>query len=83
MRAIGVSHTACKDEFDEMFDLTAGGYFNLYNNSSINSIRGQPLDRRVANHSMISPSNVSLKTCWVRIKPLKRCSCQQGDLCVK
>ena len=31
MRAIGVSHTACKDEFDEIFDLTAGVYFNFYN----------------------------------------------------
>ena len=30
MRAIGVSHTACKDEFRrEIFDLTAGVYFNF------------------------------------------------------
>ena len=31
IRAIGVSHTACKDEFRQIFDLTAGVYFNFYN----------------------------------------------------
>ena len=30
IRAIGVSHTACKDEFRQIFDLTAGVYYNLY-----------------------------------------------------
>ena len=31
IRAIGVSHTACKDEsFDKIFDLTAGVYFYFY-----------------------------------------------------
>ena len=32
IRAIGVSHTACKDEFRrKVFDLTAGVYFYFYN----------------------------------------------------
>ena len=30
---IGVSHTACKDEFRQIFDLTAGVYFSFYNNN--------------------------------------------------
>ena len=30
VRAIGVSYTACKDEFDKIFDLTAGVYCYFY-----------------------------------------------------
>ena len=30
IRAIGVSHTACKDEFDEKNYITAGVYFNFF-----------------------------------------------------
>ena len=30
MRAIGVSPTACKDKFDEIFDLTPGVYFLFF-----------------------------------------------------
>ena len=29
IRVIGVSHTACKDEFDKVSDLTARVYFHL------------------------------------------------------
>ena len=37
IRAIGVSHTACKDEFfDKIFDLTAGVHFYFGN---INTVR--------------------------------------------
>ena len=31
IRAIGVSHTACKDEFRQIFDLTAGVHFHFCN----------------------------------------------------
>ena len=30
IRAIGVSHTACKDDFRKIFDLTAAVYFYFY-----------------------------------------------------
>ena len=36
IRAIGLSHTACRDmSFDKMFDLTAGVQFYFYNNTKI------------------------------------------------
>ena len=42
IRAIGVSHTACKDEFDKICDLTAGVYFDFYSNimRSLSGVRG-------------------------------------------
>ena len=39
VRAIGVSHTACKDDFGKIFDLTAGMYFNfLYHLVYVNEL---------------------------------------------
>ena len=48
MRAIGVSHTACKDEFDEIFDLTTGGYFHFFQHVLFKCLRTPHLNSKSA-----------------------------------
>ena len=47
IRAIGVSHTPCKDEFDRKFDLTDGVFFFFFTNTF-----SDPMPLHVTNHDL-------------------------------